>query len=149
RQRNTLSFVLAKAEPGVSPRELCNRIASQTGLRARTWRDFAWDAVTYYLRRTGIPVNFGITIALGFLVGAAIAGQTFYLFVVENLRQFGALKAIGVSNFSIIAMVMIQAVVVGLIGFGIGSGLSAAFFEFTSHNFVHLRGFFMPWQVMT
>ena len=35
----------------------------------------------------------GITVALGFIVGAAVVGQTFYIFVLENLRQFGALKA--------------------------------------------------------
>ena len=32
---------------------------------------------------------------LGFLVGTAIAGQTFYNFTLENLKQFGALKAMG------------------------------------------------------
>lgn len=147
-QRNLLSFVLAKAEPGVSAGELAARIHAATNLRARTWHEFAWDTVNYYLSRTGIPVNFGITIGLGFLVGAAIAGQTFYLFVIENLKQFGALKAIGVSNRRILGMVMLQAAVVGVIGFSIGSGLSAAFFEFTSKNVTNLRGFFMPWEVM-
>lgn len=33
--------------------------------------------------------------ALGFIVGTAIAGQNFYLFTLENLKQFGALKAMG------------------------------------------------------
>jgi putative ABC transport system permease protein len=43
-------------------------------------------------------VNFGITIAIALIVGLVVSGQTFYLFTVENLRQFGALKAIGVTN---------------------------------------------------
>ena len=29
------------------------------------------------------------SLSLGFIVGAAIAGQTFYLFTLENLNQFG------------------------------------------------------------
>jgi putative ABC transport system permease protein len=33
--------------------------------------------IAFYLANTGIPVNFGITIALAFLVGAVVAGQTF------------------------------------------------------------------------
>jgi len=41
----------------------------------------------------GIPINFGIAVALGFLIGTAIAGQTFYNFTLENLRYFGTLKA--------------------------------------------------------
>ena len=39
------------------------------------------------MKYTGIPINFGITAMLGFLVGTAIAGQTFYLFTVDNLKH--------------------------------------------------------------
>jgi putative ABC transport system permease protein len=31
-----------------------------------------------------------------------VAGQTFYLFTIENLKQFGALKAMGVTNLRLI-----------------------------------------------
>ena len=37
---------------------------------------------------------------LGFLVGTAIAGQTFYNFTIENIKQFGALKAMGMTNLA-------------------------------------------------
>ena len=47
------------------------------------------------MKYTGIPINFGIAVVLGFIVGTAIAGQTFYNFTLDNLRQFGALKAMG------------------------------------------------------
>ena len=70
----------------------------------------------------GRPGNFGITVALGFIVGAAIAGQTFYLFTVENLRQFGSLKAMGVENGRLVGMILFQAAVVDVMGFGIGIG---------------------------
>ena len=52
----------------------------------------------YFMKYTGIPINFGIAVALGFIVGTAIAGQTFYSFTLENLRHFGALKAMGAGN---------------------------------------------------
>ena len=42
------------------------------------------------------------------VVGTAIAGQTFYLFTLENLKQFGSLKAMGVSNARLIGMVMLS-----------------------------------------
>jgi putative ABC transport system permease protein len=96
---------------------------------------------------TGIPVNFGITIALGFIIGVAIAGQTFYLFTIENLKQFGALKAMGLSNIRIVGMILLQALVVGLIGYGIGVGITAIFFESTSH-ITALAGLHMFWWVM-
>src|SRR6266498_2121441 len=98
RERTQLSYVLVKPQPGVNAEELCKRIEAQTGLRARTSEQFQWDCIGYYLKNTGIPVNFGITITIAVIVGIVVAGQTFYLFTVENLKQFGAIKAIGVTN---------------------------------------------------
>ena len=88
-----------------------------------------WLTLGYFMRRTGIMVNFSITVALGFIVGCAIAGQTFYTFTLENLNQFGSLKAMGVSNLRIIGMVLTQAFAVGLIGYCLGVGLAALFGE--------------------
>ena len=55
--------------------------------------------------------------AIALIVGTVVAGQTFYLFTLENLKQFGALKAIGVSNWRLTRMVVLQALTVGGIGF--------------------------------
>src|SRR4029453_2675404 len=102
RERNLMTYILAHPEAGLTDSEVCRRIEEQTGLMALTQRQFFWKTINYFLGSTGIPVNFGITIALGFIVGAAITGQTFYLFTLENLKQFGALKAMGVSNLRLI-----------------------------------------------
>jgi putative ABC transport system permease protein len=79
-------------------------------------------------------------------VGTAIAGQTFYLFTVENIRQFGALKAMGTSNRTILVMVLSQALHVGLIGYGVGVGLAATFGWWSGQT--TRLSFFMPWQVL-
>jgi len=147
-QRNTLSFILARAERGQQPQKLAQRISRQTGLRALTWDEFFWLNIGYYIENTGIPVNFGITVTLGFIVGGAIAGQTFYLFTLENLRQFGSLKAMGVTNFRLIGMILLQASIVGIMGYGIGLGGSALFFELMERSGqADLRGMWVPWQV--
>ncbi|MCU0986854.1 MAG: FtsX-like permease family protein, partial [Acetobacteraceae bacterium] len=109
--------------------------------------DFAWATIRYYLQRTGIPINFGITVVLGFVVGAAVVGQTFTIFVIENLRQFGALKAMGVANGTILRMVLLQGAAIGTLGYAIGIGMAAAFFEISGRTNVDLRGFFLVWQV--
>jgi len=147
RQRKQMSFVLVHARPGEEPDALAKKITEETGLKALSWQDFAFATIGHYLKRTGIPVNFGITVALGFIVGAAVVGQTFYIFVLENLRQFGSLKAIGVTNRTILRMVLLQSIVVAGIGYAIGIGLCAAFFELTSRISINLRGFELPWQV--
>jgi putative ABC transport system permease protein len=145
-ERKTLGFIVADVHPGADPREVCRRIGERTKLAAYDARSFVWLTIGYYMRSTGIPVNFGITVALGFIVGTAIAGQTFYLFTLENLKQFGALKAMGVTNKRILAMILLQAGIVGGLGYALGMGAASVFFEITKDVY-HLRGFFLPWQV--
>ena len=147
RERTQLSFVLVRPQPGVSAEEVCRRIEAETGLRARTTDQFRWDCIRYYLKNTGIPVNFGITITIALIVGTVVAGQTFYLFTIENLKQFGALKAIGVTNSWLTGMVLLQAFTVGLMGFGLGTGMAAVFFEITLRN-IATRGLILMWQTV-
>src|SRR5438128_9411693 len=95
----------------------------RTGLRARTSDQFRWDCIRYYMRNTGIPVNFGITIAIALVVGTVVAGQTFYLFTVDNLRQFGTLKAIGVADRTLVGMILLQGLMAGAISSAIGTAM--------------------------
>jgi putative ABC transport system permease protein len=144
-ERRVLPFVLVKAKPGLALSEVCERISTQTGLEALPREEFGWRTVRYYMRRTGIPVNFGLTVVLGFVVGCAIAGQTFYTFVLENMNQFGSLKAMGVSNGRLLRMVLFQALVVAVLGYGLGIGLASLFGVATQNTEI---SFFMPWQIL-
>ena len=126
-ERKVLSFILAQGEPGLSVDEVCRRIEEQTGLRAVTGQQFEWITMWYFMRKTGIPFNFGITVLLGFIVGTAIAAQTFYLFTIENIKQYGALKAMGAGNWSLMGMILLQAMLVSVIGFGLGIGAATWF----------------------
>ena len=144
--RNRLSFVLVGKAQDVSPENLVERIESQAGLRARTRDEFARDGVDFIIENTGIPPNFGITVALGFIVGVAIVGLTFSLFIRDNIKQFGALKAIGVTNGTIRRMVAVQAGVVGFVGYGLGV-VGTVLFIFGFSGEPTFKGFYIPWQV--
>lgn len=126
-ERKRLTFVIVHVKPGVNHDQVAADIQNTTGLGAKTTQKFFWSTVEFFLRNTGITINFGITILLGMIVGIAIAGQTFFSFTVENTKQFGALKAMGTSNWMLVKMVLLQAMVVGTIGWGIGVGLTALF----------------------
>lgn len=144
--RNRLSFVLVGAENPEEAKALATRISEQTGLRARTRDEFARDGVDFIIENTGIPFNFGITVALGFIVGVAIVGLTFSLFIRDNIKQFGALKAIGVTNGKIRKMVAAQAALVGFIGYGLGIlGTLAFIWSFAANP--TFKGFYIPWQI--
>lgn len=142
--RHLPNFVLAKVKPGQNPDVVCERIRERTGLAAYTKRQFFWKTINYMLSSTGIPVNFGITIALGFIVGVAVTGQTFYLFTLENLKQFGSLKAMGVTNWRLMQMILLQATSVGAMGYSLGIGATALFFTYTN-GITHLAGLNMTW----
>ncbi len=123
----TLLYVLAAPKKGVPVETVIASIRKTTGLAAYTENQYRWHTMTYYLENTGIPINIGLSLTLVFIIGTGIAGQTFYAFALQNERFFGALKAMGVSGKTLIQMILLQSFVVGLIGFGVGSGLAAIF----------------------
>lgn len=125
--RRQLTYVLVKAKAGEDLEALATRISQHTGLSALTTAQFSKKTYDYWMKSTGIPINFGISVLLGFIVGAAVAGQTFFNFVHENVNQYAALKAMGVRNTVLVRMVLLQALVVGVVGYGIGVGLTALF----------------------
>jgi putative ABC transport system permease protein len=144
-ERKMLSFVLVKAAQGQDLHELTRRIKEKTGLAAYTQQEFMTLTYNYFMKNTGIPINFGMSVLLGFIVGAAIAGQTFYNFTLENIRQFGVLKAMGTSNGTLLKMILLQAVLVGSIGYGMGVGLTALF-GYSMRNTI--LAFKFPWQLL-
>lgn len=124
-ERRPLTYILVKAADGIAPADLARRIERETGLGARTAPEFARSTVAYIFGATGIAQNFGLTLGLGFLIGLAVTGQTFFAFVQDNLRYFGVMKAMGATDRRIVGMVAVQSATVALQGFGIGAGLAA------------------------
>ncbi|CCB88539.1 ABC transporter permease [Simkania negevensis] len=143
-ERKQLSFILVKSMDNIAPKVLTKRIEESTGLKALTQQEFERLTVEYYLKRTGIPLNFGIAVLLGFVIGIAISGQTFYNFILDNLRYLATFKAMGAKNNLLTKMVLLQAGWVGFIGWGIGVG-AAGIFGFLSRN--SDLSFRLPWQL--
>lgn len=125
--RDLLTFVLVKAKPGVDLETLCKEIYKETGLAAYTRAGFQKLTLVYYFKYTGILINFGFAILLGFIIGIAIAGQTFFNFTLDNLPYFGIFKAMGAQNSLLVRMILLQALLVSAIGWGIGIGIASLF----------------------
>lgn len=126
-ERRSVGFILAGAAPGTDHAQLARAVSSATGLNAMTRERFSDANFLFLLFNTGIPANFAIAVALGFVVGLAIAGQTFHQFINDHLRHFAALRAMGAGTRTIMAMVCAQALASGALGYGIGVGLAALF----------------------
>lgn len=140
--RDVLTFVLVKAKKGEDVEQLCAKIQRETGYAALTTNGFKELTMLYYAKYTGIVVNFGVAIVLGFIIGIAVAGQTFFNFTLDNLRYFGTFKAMGADNRLLTRMVLLQALMVSAIGWGIGIG-AASLFGFALHKTE--LSFNLPW----
>jgi putative ABC transport system permease protein len=161
--RKMLTAVIAAPIEGMSNEEAAAEIERTTGLRAyvnndfgsnprdtvtekgKKYGDFNTSTVWWYVKNTGIPISFGTTVVIGFIVGVAIACQTFYAFVLDNLKHLGALKAMGMSNFRLSIMLIVQAMTVGMIGFGLGLLATSGFAMGALEN--GQPPFYMPWQI--
>lgn len=143
--RRNLSYVLVQNQSNIYPKQLAEAIQKETGLRAYTEDEFFWATIWWFFRNTGIPISFGTTILLGLIVGIAVSGQTFYSFILENLGNLGALKAMGASPSLLRRVIALQALVAGVIGYGIGMGLASTFGLLTL-----IKGnppFYLPYQI--
>jgi putative ABC transport system permease protein len=88
----------------------------------------------FMLKNTSILMNFGFVVLVGFGVGAAITGQIFYNFTLDNLRHFGVFKAMGATDPMLRGMILLQALLAGFVGFGVGAGAVATFAAATRHS---------------
>ena len=144
-ERNLVTFVLAKAKEGANLDRVCAQIRNQTGLAAYTRKQFINMTIRYYMLHTGIPINFGIAVLLGFIIGIAIAGQTFYSFAHDNRHYFATLKAMGITRLMLTKMVVIQALVTASLSWGIGIGITTIFAFTTAGSELSFR---LPWWLL-
>ena len=145
KERNLLTFVLVKSREGINPNKLCQRIRETTGLAAYTASGFKRLTIMYYLFHTGIPINFGVSVGLGFIIGVAIAGQIFYNFAHDNRHFFATFKAMGASHRLLAKMILLQAVLVAALSWGIGIGCTALFGFATAATEI---SFTLPWWLL-
>lgn len=146
--RNALSFILVKGAEGQDLAELARRIDTSTGLKATSRLAFVRQSIDYTIATSGIVYSFAVVVILGAIVGAVIVALTLSLFVRDNLRQLGALKAIGVRSSVLVRMVLMQALLAALIGFGLGIGAAAWVLQALAGAAADFSTFYLPWQVM-
>jgi putative ABC transport system permease protein len=145
-KQRIVSFILVKPQAGINALQLCQHITASTGLKAIQLWDFVWSTMKFWAANTGIPINFGINVLMVLIIGTVISAQTLYAFMLENTRQFGTFKAIGIRNRQLVGMVLVQSLTVGFIGFGLGSGLAAGFGMLNPST--SPLAFYTPWQLV-
>lgn len=122
---NQATYTLVRLAPGADV-ELVRE-----GLQARlpdreilTQQEFRNRSVQYWLFQTGAGSALIAGAALGMIVGVVIVAQTLYSSTKDHLNEFATLRALGASAGYIHKVILIQAMLSALIGYGIGMVIS-------------------------
>lgn len=121
--RFTMSYVLVEPKSEQDIPYIQQEI-NGLGYEALTRQEFNQKIANFWKYKTGMGMSVLMMTVISFIVGLSITGQIFYSFVYENLDQFGALKAMGAKGRDLITMITVQAIFIGLIGYGLGVGLA-------------------------
>jgi len=115
------SFVLVGVAPGLSPDSVACAIQSRNpDYQALTTRAFRNRVLRYLLVSTGIGATTAMSTAFGLIVGLVIVSLSMFSAVVDNIREFGTLKAIGCRNGDLALLLLVQSTFYGLLGSLIG-----------------------------
>ncbi len=123
--RDKMSFVLVKVRPGEDPsevkRRLSERIPEQLVL---TEKEYVSRVVNRLLREQ-LGASFATSTAFGLIIGFIIVALSMFSSVLDNIREFGTLKAIGCTNFDLALLLICQATLYAFAGSLLGLGLVA------------------------
>lgn len=120
--RFTISYILVQPKSGADSARIQAQVKA-LGYLALTKDQFITRISDFYTFQTALGINIMLMTAISFVVGLSISGQTFYTFILENLDKFGALKAIGSKSYELVSIIVFQACLTALIGYGLGIGL--------------------------
>lgn len=121
------TFLMVGAAPGVSKTELRARLQEALpDTRVMTREEYLAEILKYILTATQIGFSFGTSTFMGILVGLITVALSMFSSVVDNMRQFGTLKAIGATMGDLARLLFVQAIVYAVVGSLIGLGMMAA-----------------------
>jgi putative ABC transport system permease protein len=119
--RDRTHFVLVGVEPGARPEEVRDRLQAQfPEVKVMTRADFSRSTIRFILTRTPIGITFGTSAIFGLVVGFVIVSLTMFSGVIDNIREFGTLKAIGATTWDLAKLLLAQAIAYALLGSFLG-----------------------------
>jgi putative ABC transport system permease protein len=99
-------------------REAC-LLAKNGKVSAFTKSQFSLRSKYHWVTKTKGGIAMGYAAMLGLLVGAVVTSQTLYAATAASLREFAVLRALGIPRWRMSALVMMQALYIGIIGIGL------------------------------
>jgi putative ABC transport system permease protein len=120
------NFVLVGVEPGQDPEAVAKAIQGRVPeVQVMTAKKFEKTIVDTLLFRSALGVTFGTSTMFGLIVGFVIVSLSMFSAVLDNVREFGTLKAVGATNGDLAMLLVVQAVTYALLGTTLGLALVA------------------------
>ena len=139
------SFVLIGVAPGANVDSVEQALAASIhGNQVLSTSEFRSLVLNYLLTQTGIGTTTGSSTIMGLLIGLIIVSLSMFSGVVDNIREFGTLKAIGCRNRDLAFVLLLQATVYAVIGSVIGLRLVSLMSDAIRSPKLALV---LPWQV--
>ncbi|MEZ5427865.1 MAG: ABC transporter permease [Pyrinomonadaceae bacterium] len=118
-------YLLVKARPGADLRELKRTLRmSLSDVEVYSQEEFSRSTQNYWMFGTGAGVTVLIAAVLGLIVGVVVVAQTIYSATVDHIREYGTLKAMGASNFYLYRVIISQAAISAVLGYGFGISIA-------------------------
>jgi putative ABC transport system permease protein len=126
RPSDEVNYVMVGLAPGADVNEVVRAlqrtfpdqlVMSRAELSKRT--------IFYILQESGIGQSIGMGVVMSLFCGFAIVALTMFSAVVDHVREFGTLKAIGATNTDLAKLLLAQAVTCALVGAIVGEALVA------------------------
>jgi putative ABC transport system permease protein len=118
------SLILVGVEPNADPAAVARDLRSRmTSEQVATSAEFRKTLVNYMVTKTPIGVVLGSSTVVGLLVGFVMVALTMFSAVLDNLREFGTLKALGATTLDLVGLLWGQALVYAVLGSIIGAVL--------------------------
>ncbi len=119
-----VNAVLVTVQPGAAPQEVAEAIQRWKRLTAYTRPQMEEILVSKMIATSARQI--GMFLAILAVVSAAIVAFIIYSLTMDKIREIAVLKLIGTRNRTIAAMILQQALALGVIGFVVGK-ISATF----------------------
>ena len=139
-----IQYIGVKTKEGADVNEVIHQINSNSNAVGMT-RDQLATRISDHFLKTGILINFGLSVALGLIIGFSIAGQIFYIMTLHNLSYYALIKALGGTEKMILSMILMQAVIVGAIGYILATGTTLLWGYAIKNTTL---AFEFPWQLL-
>ncbi len=123
KDRGSVSFLFVRVKPNSSPAVVAAQIENQVDkATAQTRQDFAErERQVVNDMSTDIVTIMNL---VGFLIGVAVMALTVYTATLARRAEYGVLKALGARNAHLYGVVLAQAFISVVLGFGVGLGMT-------------------------